>query len=454
MNKRFTASRVPDSGIEALLGTEERWQAWLAVESALALTQADLGLIPREAADAITVACRIERLDLERIREGIARTSHPLMPVILELSRVVGEPHGGWVHWGATTQNITQTGDVLVLRKVHGVILGLLGDIMTALANLAERSAEMVMAGRTHGQHAVPITFGLKVASWIDEIGRHINRMRELEPRLFAAIVGGAAGTFASLGDCAPEVQEGVAKRLGLAPMAVPSRSIVDHFAELVCVLGLLGATCRKIGREIYILMKTEYGEVEEPVPEGTVGSSTMPQKRNPQLCQDILGIAAEIRALVPLALEAVQSEHEADHSPGIAFEAVTRSSILIGEALERIHLIVGGLRLNPQRMRSNLDLSGRMISGEAIMLELGKTIGRQHAHDVVYQAAQAAASQNLSFPNLLAADIRVTAHLNRNAIDALLDPANHIGLSASIAHQQVEVARRFASDIHANLQS
>ncbi|MBV9643424.1 MAG: adenylosuccinate lyase family protein, partial [Verrucomicrobia bacterium] len=380
MSKRFTASRVPDSGIEVLFGTEERWQAWLAVESALALTQADLKMIPREAADAITAACRIERLDLGRIREGIARISHPLMPLILELSRVVGEPHGGWVHWGATTQNVTQTGDVLVLRNVHRVILGLLGNIMSALADLAERSAQMVMAGRTHGQHAVPITFGLKVASWIDEIGRHITRMRELEPRLFVAIVGGAAGTFASLGDRAREVQGGIAKRLGLTPMPVPSRSIVDHFAELLCVLGLLGATCGKIAREIYILMKTEYGEVEEPVPAGTVGSSTMPQKRNPQLCQDILSIAAEIRALVPLALEAVQSEHEADHCPGLAFEAVNRASVLIGEALERIHLIVDGLRLNPQRMRSNLDLSGGMISAEAIMLELGKTIGRQHA--------------------------------------------------------------------------
>jgi 3-carboxy-cis,cis-muconate cycloisomerase len=147
MSRRFTASRVPDSGIEMLFGTEERWQAWLAIESALALTQADLEMIPREAADAITAACRIERLDLGRIREGIARTSHPLMPLILELSRVVGEPHGGWVHWGATTKNITQTGDILVLRKVHGVILGFLGRIMTALADLAERSAEMVMAG-------------------------------------------------------------------------------------------------------------------------------------------------------------------------------------------------------------------------------------------------------------------------------------------------------------------
>ena len=306
------------------------------------------------------------------------------------------------------------------------------------------------MAGRTHGQHAVPITFGLKVASWIDEIGRHITRMRELEPRLFVALVGGAAGTFASLGDRAREVQDGVAKRLGLAPMPVPARSIVDHFAEFVCVLGLLGATCGKIGREIYILMKTEYGEVEEPIPEGTVGSSTMPQKRNPQLCQDILGIAAEIRALVPMALEAVQSEHEADQCPAIAFEAVTRSSILIGEALERIHLIIHRLRLNPQRMRSNLDLSGAMISAEAIMLELGKTIGRQHAHDVVYEAAQAAVSQNTSFSAGLAADHRVTAHLSRNAIDALLDPASHTGLSARIALEQAEVARRFAGEVQA----
>lgn len=447
MSKRFTAPRVPDSGIELLFGTEERWQAWLAIESALATTQADLEMIPREAAEVIAAACDIKHLDLERIQEGIARTSHPLMPLIVELSRVVGEPYGGWVHWGATTQNITQTGDILVLRRAHEIILGLLGRIMAALADLADRSAEMVMAGRTHGQHAVPITFGLKVASWIDEIGRHIIRLRELRPRLFVAIVGGAAGTFASFGDRATEVQEGVAK-MGLAPMAVPSRSVIDHFAEFVCVLGLLGATCGKIGREMYTLMKTEYGEVEEPVPEGTIGSSTMPQKRNPQLCQDILGMAAEIRALVPLALEAVQSEHEADHSPGVVFEAITRGSILIGETLERIHLIVSGLRLNPQRMSSNLDLSGGMISGEAIMLELGKTIGRQHAHDVVYQTAQAAASHKASFPDLLSADERVTQHLSQSAIENLLNPASHVGLSAKIACEQAAVARRFADEI------
>ncbi len=454
MSERFTASRVPDAGIEVLFGMEARWQAWLEIESALALTQADFEIIPGEAAEAITSASRLDRLDLERIRSGIAQTSHPLMPLIVELSRVVGEPHGGWVHWGATTQNITQTGDVLVLRKAHRVILALLGRIMISLAGLAERSAGMVMAGRTHGQHAVPITLGFKVAVWIDELGRHITRMRETEPRLFVALVGGAAGTFASLGGRAPEVQAGVAKRLGLAPMAVPARSIVDHFAEFVCVLGLLGATCGKIGREIYTLMKTEYGELEEPVPEGTVGSSTMPHKRNPQLCQDILSISSEIRALVPLALEAVQSEHEADHCPGTLFEAIARASILTGEVLERIHLIIVGLRLNPQRMRSNLELSGGMISSEAIMLELGRTIGRQHAHDVVYEVAQASASQHKSFSELLASDPRVNAHLSPNAIHALLDPASHTGFAGTIAHEQAEVAIRFAREIHSHLES
>lgn len=452
MGERFTASRVPEAGIQEWFTIRARWQAWLNVESALASAQADLGMIPREAAEAIASACRLERLDLERVREGIARTSHPLMPLVVELSRVVGEPHGGWVHWGATTQNITQTGDVLIIREVHRTLLGQLGRIMAALAILADQGAEMVMAGRTHGQHAVPITFGFKVAGWIDEIGRHITRMRELEPRLFVAIVGGAAGTFASLGEHGREVQRGVAARLNLAAMPVPSRSTVDHFAEPVCVLGLLGATCGKIAREVYTLMKTEYGEVEEPVPVGTVGSSTMPQKRNPQLCQDVLGIAAELRALVPLALEAVPSEHEADHTPSVAFEAIARASTLTGEALERIHLIVGGLRLHPQRMLSNLGLSAGLISAEAVMLELGKIIGRQHAHDVVFKAAQAAASQKASFVDRLAADPRVTRHLSRSAIAALLDPLPHTGLSATIAREQADVARRFADELHASL--
>ena len=226
------------------------------------------------------------------------------MALIVELSEAAGEPHGGWVHWGATTQNIMQTGDVLVLRDAHRRLLDLLAGVLGAAADLAERGADMVMAGRTHGQHAVPITFGFKVAVWIDELARHVTRLRRAADHAFVAMTGGAVGTFASLGSAGPTVQAGVAQRLGLRPMTVPARSIADPFAEYVCALGMLASTSGKIAHEVFLLMKTEVVEVREPAPPATVGSSTISHKRNPQLSQDVLTISAQIRSLVLLSLE------------------------------------------------------------------------------------------------------------------------------------------------------
>jgi adenylosuccinate lyase len=444
-----TATRVSDPGIRALYRLESRWQAWLDVEVALARAQAELGIIPGEAAAAIAHAARLELLDRRRIDDGLARTGHTLVPLVWELARVVGEPHGGWVHWGATTQNITQTGDLLVLREAHRIFLCLIGETLTAMADLAERSAEMPMAGRTHGQHAVPATFGYKVAVWIDELLRHVERLREASPRLFVAMLGGGAGTFASLGKQGPPVQAGLARHLGMGSMTVPSRALGDHRAENLCLLGLLAATCGKIGREIYTLMKTEFGEVEEPVPPGTVGSSTMPQKRNPKLCQDIIALAAEVRTSVPLALEAMQTEHEADRTTSLMMDAAeARASIAMGDLLSRLGEVVRGLRLDPERMRRNLELGGGLIMAEAIMLELGATIGRQHAHDVVYDAAQAAFVEGRPFSAVLAADSRVTAHLDREALDKLLDPVAYTGLCADMAREAAARARAAAAGI------
>src|SRR6185369_9020418 len=316
-----TATRVTDPGIRALYRLENRWQAWLDVEVALARAQAELGIIANEATEAIAAAARLDLLDRKRIDEGFARTGHTIVPLVWELSRIVGEPHGGWVHWGATTQNITQTGDLLVLRQAHRVFLRLIGDALAAAAELAEAGADMPVAGRTHGQHAVPATFGFKVAVWIDELIRHTERLQQAAPRIFVAMLGGAAGTFASLGALGPAVQAGIARRLEMQPMMVPARTIGDHLAENICLLGMLAASCGKIGREIYTLLKTEFGEVEEPVPPGTVGSSTMPQKRNPKLCQDIIAAAAEIRSTVPLALEAMMTEHEADRTTSLMMD-------------------------------------------------------------------------------------------------------------------------------------
>src|SRR5271165_6231739 len=410
-----TAARIADPGIRALYRLENRWQAWLDVEAALAKAQAELGIIPPEAGDAIARAARLQLLDRARIDEGFARTGHTIVPLVWELSRIVGEPHGGWVHWGATTQNITQTGDLLVLRQVHRIFFCLIAGALAAMADLAERGAEMPIAGRTHGQHAVPATFGYKPAVWIDEMIRHVERLRQAAPRIFVAMLGGGAGTYASLGAQGPAVQAGIAKALGMLPMTVPARTLGDHLAENICLLGLLAATCGKIAREIYTLMKTEYGEVEEPVPPGTVGSSTMPQKRNPKLCQVIIAASAEVRAAVPLALEAMQTEHEADRTTSLIMEAAeARAAIALGDALARLVEVLRGLRLDPERMRRNLDLGGGLIMAEAIMLNLGAAIGRQHAHDVVYDAAQSAFVEGHPFGTALAEDPRVTAHLDQ----------------------------------------
>jgi 3-carboxy-cis,cis-muconate cycloisomerase len=444
-----TAARISDPGVRALYHLESRWQAWLDVEAALAKAQAELGIIPQPAAAAIARAARLELLDRTRIDEGFARTGHTIVPLVWELSRVVGEPHGGWVHWGATTQNITQTGDLAVLRRAHRIFFRLIADALAAMADLAERGAEMPIAGRTHGQHAVPATFGYKPAVWIDEMIRHVERLRQAAPRLFVAMLGGGAGTFASLGARGPAVQAGIGKLLGMLPMAVPARTIGDHLAENICVLGLLAASCSKIACEIYTLMKTEYGEVEEPVPPGTVGSSTMPQKRNPKLCQDIMAAAAEVRATVPLALEAMQTEHEADRTTSLIMEAAeARACIATGDMLARLAEVLKGLRLDPARMRKNLDLGGGLIMAEAVMLDLGGAIGRQHAHDVVYDAAQAAFVEGRPFGALLAEDPRVTAHLDSKAIEKLLDPTAYTGLCAEMARDAAARARATAAEI------
>jgi 3-carboxy-cis,cis-muconate cycloisomerase len=444
-----TATRVTDPGIRALYRLESRWQAWLDVEAALAIAQAALDIIPNAAADAIVRAARVELLDRARIDDGFARTGHTLVPLVWELSRVVGEPHGGWVHWGATTQNITQTGDLLVLRQAHGVILRLIGQVLLGLAELADRGAEMPIAGRTHGQHAVPATFGYKIAVWIDELLRHVERLEQAAPRLFLAMLGGGAGTFASLGKLGPLVQAGIGKHLAMGSMNVPSRALGDHLAENMCILGMLAATCAKIAREIYTLMKTEFGEVEEPVPPGTVGSSTMPQKRNPKLCQDIIALAAEVRALVPLALEAMQTEHEADRTTSLMMDsAEARACIAMGDLLSRLGEVSRGLRLDPVRMRRNLDLGGGLIMAEAVMLQLGATLGRQHAHDVVYDAAQAAFVEGRPFSAVLAADPRVSGHLGAATLEGLLDPLAYTGLCAEMARAAAVRARTVGAGI------
>src|SRR5919201_4152601 len=229
-----TSLRVEDPGVRALFTEAARYQAWLDVEAALALAQADLGIIPDSAAEEITRKAHLSYLDLEAVRAGLARTGHPLVPPICGLDRVCEGDAGGYVHWGATTQNITQTGQLLLIRQAHYIFLQQLAAMLTTLAALAERTKDALLPGRTHGQHAVPATFGFKVAVWIDELCRHVERPHGCEERVFVAMLGGGAGTLASLGEIGLATQEKMAARLGMGVMTVPARTIGDHQAEYV----------------------------------------------------------------------------------------------------------------------------------------------------------------------------------------------------------------------------
>jgi len=449
MAELATELRVADPGIRTLFTRNALWQAWLDVEAALAVAEADLGMIPDEAAAEIGRKAQLSLLDIGRIEDGLRVTGHPLVPIIWELDRICEGDAGGYIHWGATTQNITQTGQILQLRRTHGILLSQLARLLEGYAALAERTRDYVMAGRTHGQHAVPATFGYKVAVWIDELVRHVERLRQCEPRLFVAMLGGGAGTLASFGPEGRRVQDRLAQELGLNSMAVPSRVLLDHIAEYVLVLAMLASTGTRIAREIYTLMKEEYAEVEEPVSPGTVGSSTMPQKRNPKLSQDIITLSAMIRAQVPLALESMQAEHEADRAiTNIAGRAVEQACAQTGDMLERLVMLAEGMQVFPERMRQNLDLSGGLIMSETLMLELGRAIGRQRAHDAIYEVAQEAATSDHAFRELLAAQPDVASRLSGEELDRLLDPLNHIGQCREMADEQAGVARRVAAEL------
>ena len=439
--------------VEDIFAEESLYQAYLDVEVALAKAQASQGIIPGWAAARIEEVARIELLDLDNIHIGLEKTGHPLVPIIWELDRVCGEEAGGYIHWGATTQNITQTGKLLLIKRCHGAFLTEMARLLEVFAQLAEDTKSFAMPGRTHGQHAVPATFGYKVAVWIDEILRHTERLKACEKRVFVVMLGGGGGTMASVGLEGLKTQNLMAEELGMESMTMPSRVIGDHLTEYVLLFSMFAATSNKIAREIYTLMKQEFGEVEEPVPPGTVGSSTMPQKRNPRLCQEILAWSTEVRTYVPMALESMQTEHEADGSTGKMIDmALDRTCILSYRIITALREIFKDIKVFPERMRSNLDLSGGLIMSERIMLELGKEIGRQRAHDVVYEAAQKSVNEKIPFAKTLAQEPEVTSRLSASDLEELLNPEHYTGLCRYFAETFAEKARREAALIIKNI--
>jgi 3-carboxy-cis,cis-muconate cycloisomerase len=416
--------------LRAVFSDENLLQCWLNVEAALSRAEAAVGLIPASAAAEITQKARIELLDIAAIRQGIAQTTHELVPLVRQLAALCEGEAGGYVHWGATTQDITDTGLVLQVKAAHTIIQRDLQSLAEALQALARRERDTLMPGRTHGQHTPPITFGFKVSVWLAEVKRHITRLQECAPRLLVGQFAGAAGTLASVGEPGLEIQRLMMADLGLGIPEICWHSARDGLAEFVAILSLIAATMGKIAHEVILLQKSEVAELEEPYQRGKVGSSTMPHKRNPMLCEGIMAEARIVRGLLTTILTAMESEHERDWAAvHVEWAGVPEASIMTGGAVAHTLRVIEGLLVYRERMRANVDILHGLSLSEAVMLQLGHYIGRQVAHEVVYEASMAAFEQGRPLRDLLMADYRVTRHLSADKLDEILRPELYTGL-------------------------
>lgn len=405
-------------------------ERWLAVEAALARAQATAGLIPVAAAEAIAAACTPAAIDLEELAGGTALVGYPILTLVHQIARAAG-PAGGYVHWGATTQDIMDTATALQVRAARRLLTDDLAAVLAQLVRLARAHRATPMAGRTHGQQALPITFGYKLAVYIAELRRHQARLAAAGARAELVEFAGAAGTLASVGAAGLSVQRLLAEALGLGVPPIAWHTSRDGLAEVVCVLGLIGATLAKLAQEIALLQRTEIAEVEEGYAPGRGGSSTMPQKRNPIACEAIIGASRQVRQLVPVMLDAMLHDGERATGPWHAeWLALPEAAVLTHGIVVTARDLLAGLVVRPEAMRRNLALSGGLIASESVMMALAPALGRQHAHEVVYAAAMRAVEAGRPLREELLAEPAVTAHLDAAAIDRLLEPESYLGLA------------------------
>ena len=421
---------------------KNRLQKQLDVERALAEAEGELGVIPPAAASAIAAAADGTRFDLQKLAQEGLTTKHSLMATIHQLQRLAGAA-GEFVHYGATTQDIVDTGTVLQLKEAHAIILRDLKALLSRVATAARTYQALPMAGRTHGVQALPITFGFKLSILLCELGRHLERFGELEPRVFAGVLCGAVGTYASFNGKGTEIEARVMNKLGLAVPEICWHASRDRFAEYASVAALLSGTLGKIGHEFYCLMATEIDEVEEPFSKGTIGSSTMPQKRNPALLEGLASLTRPVFYSAALVREAMLMEHERDAMAWRAeWIALPELCIYLASQLRSALALFDGVLVKPENMRKNLALSGGLITAEKVMFELGKFVGKQTAHAVVYEIAMAAQEQGLAFAELLKRDERIRQHFSEAQIEGLMNPANYLGEAIAKVEQVLTLAQ------------
>lgn len=425
-----------------------RMQRWLDVESALAASQAEVGYIPAEAAAEIARAADIDRFDLDGLRDEFRATGHSLVPLLRALTAACGGEAGEFVHYGATTQDVQDTAQVLEMREVCDLVERDLRALLGRLRALAVGHRNTLMIGRTHARPALPTTFGLKVAGWIDELCRHLQRLRTMRARVLVAELHGGVGTMAGFEGRGAQLIEVFARRLGLAVPVLGWHVARDRVAEFVTTLAMLLATLARIADEVRTLGRPEFGEVEEGWQPGQVGSSTMPHKRNPETCEQVVVLARLARYCAALGLEGMVEEHERD-SRGLRLElpAVADVAHYALAALAMLPQTLDGLRVHADRMAEHAHQAAGELCSEALMLSLARRIGKQRAYEVVYRLSQGAYDSPESLAACAAKSEQVRAHLDDTTLARILDPACHLGEAGALVDATIAALDRTIAD-------
>ncbi len=422
---------------------ENRTQKYLDVERALAVVQGRLGLIPAEAAEEIVGHCSVDQIDMALLRQQTERIGYPVLGVVSQLNALCRDRLGEYCHWGATTQDITDTATVLQIREALALVEADLAGISSALGRLAREHRDTPVIGRSNLQQAIPVTFGYKMAGLLSAVERHRERLAQLKERVLVGEFAGAAGTLASLQTGAMETQAGLCAELGLKQPVIAWHTIRDNIAEVGAFLGLVGGTLGKLSMDVKLMMQTEVGEVFEPYHHGRGSSSTMPQKRNPIASCYIHAAISVVRQHAAALMDAMVADHERSTGPWeIEWIVLPETFCLIAGALKQSRLVLEGLQVDAAAMRRNIEMTDGLVMSEAVMMGLGPYLGRETAHDLVYDLCREALARKQPLLDLLAAHPDIQRHVDRPALQAMLDPANYLGQAGHMVDRVLATLR------------
>lgn len=408
-------------------------------EAALARTQAEMGIIPKEAAEEIQKKAKVENLNIARIEEGVRKVGHSLVPILKEFQGVCDNNYGEYVHMGATTQDIIDTAFMLSIKRGFDVIYDDMVETEGTMLDLIGKYRDTIMPGRSHTQQALPITFGYKVAVWASEVRRNIERMEDCRKRCFVGELSGAVGTMAGFGPDGLTVSDRTIERIGLDVPDVAWHVSRDRISEICMTLALVAYTNGKIGNELAKLQMTEISEAFEGFVPGSVGSSTMPHKRNPNKLESLQMLARLVKGNMETTMESMFCEHERDGALWkIEWKSAPEVVILTGTSANNIKNVMANLKVDAKKMRSDLDVLRGLMQSEGIMLELGKHVGKQTAHGIVYQICMDTFEQHADFCEMLLKNETVAQHMTREEIQKILDPEGYTGLSGEICDRVV----------------